>query len=365
MYALIEPCSQETSLQLTCVQTGAVDFPISNAVQELDENDMTTCAPFAADELGPTICVGEILVEIMATTTGNGFTKVQPLLGPYPSGAPAIFISQCARTGGRTAIIGAVGDDDFGALNIERLKADGVDVSGIHIDQELPTGSAFVRYRANGSRDFVYNIWTSAAGQICWTDVVERLAQQAGHLHVMGTLLSRPGIWETVEKIATIVKARGGSISLDPNIRKELNSSPDTVQRFNAMMRRSDLILPSGEELSLITGTDDQAKALDFLFSLGVREVALKKGAAGATVFTPSDPPFHLPGFQIQEVDPTGAGDCFGGAYVACRRLGMDVADSLTYANAAGARNASIRGPMEGAGNRQELDQFIQSKRFT
>ncbi len=104
------------------------------------------------DELGPTICVGEILVEIVATTVGEGFLAAQPLAGPYPSGAPAIFIAQCGRLGGRAAMIGAVGDDDFGRVNLERLQADGVDVSAVAIDRDYPTGSAFVRYRPSGAR---------------------------------------------------------------------------------------------------------------------------------------------------------------------------------------------------------------------
>jgi tagatose kinase len=63
--------------------------------------------------------------------------------------------------------------------------------------------------------------------------------------------------------------------------------------------------------------------------------------------------------FKVMEVDPTGAGDCFGGAYVACRRLGMPPQQALTYGCAAGARNVTVRGPMEGAGTRAELDAFI------
>ena len=55
----------------------------------------------------------------------------------------------------------------------------------------------------------------------------------------------------------------------------------------------------------------------------------------------------------VYEVDPTGAGDCFGGACVACRRLGLSVAESMTYANAAGARNVTVRAPIEGAGTRE------------
>ena len=59
------------------------------------------------------------------------------------------------------------------------------------------------------------------------------------------------------------------------------------------------------------------------------------------------------------EKDPTGAGDCFGGAYVGCRRIGMDIPVSLKYANAAGARNVTVQGPMEGVGTLTDLEAFI------
>ena len=93
------------------------------------------------------LTVGEILVEIVATTKGDGFREPQPLVGPFPSGAPAIFIDQIGRLGTPAAIISRVGDDDFGRLNLDRLIADGVDVSGIEVAKGEATGSAFVRYR--------------------------------------------------------------------------------------------------------------------------------------------------------------------------------------------------------------------------
>lgn len=101
----------------------------------------------APDALGPTVTVGEILVEIVATTAGEGFLAPQPLVGPYRSGAPAIFIDRCGRIGGSAAMVGAVGADDFGRLNLDRLRADGVDVSAVAVDSGFPTGSAFVRER--------------------------------------------------------------------------------------------------------------------------------------------------------------------------------------------------------------------------
>lgn len=77
------------------------------------------------------VTIGEIVVEIMAETQGIGFLEPMALKGPYPSGAPAIFIDQAAKLGVDCGVISAVGHDDFGTLNVERLKHDGVDISAI------------------------------------------------------------------------------------------------------------------------------------------------------------------------------------------------------------------------------------------
>ncbi len=313
----------------------------------------------APDQLGPTVCVGEILVEIVATTVGDGFTEAQPLIGPFASGAPAIFISQCGRLGGRAAMIGAVGADDFGRVNLERLEGDGVDISAISVDPDYPTGSAFVRYRKDGSRDFVYNIATSAAARFGWSDVVGNLVHRAGHLHVMGSALSVPSAREVIDKAVGIVKARGGTLSVDPNIRKELKLDEATERRFAELIAAADLLLPSGEELERAAGVEGEADAIRRLFDIGVKEIVLKRGAEGATYYGRQGERIDAPAFVVREVDPTGAGDCFGGAYLTCRRMGMSAKDALTYAAAAGARNVTVVGPMEGAGTREQLDAFI------
>lgn len=313
----------------------------------------------APDALGPTITVGEILVEIVATTIGDGFRAPQPLVGPYPSGAPAIFIDQVGRIGGSAAMIGAVGDDDFGRVNLDRLRDDGVDVSAVAVDRDYPTGSAFVRYRADGQRDFVYNIATSAAARFGWSEAVAAIVHRAGHLHVMGTALSMPSAVDVIDHAVDIVKARGGTLSVDPNLRKELRLPAVTEERFARLVAAADLLLPSGAELERAAGLDGEAEAVASLRRRGTGEIVLKRGAAGATAFLADGGRVEAPAFKVEEIDPTGAGDCFGGAYVACRRLGLPVADCLAYASAAGARNVTRVGPMEGAGTRAELDAFI------
>lgn len=336
-----------------------------------DDFHGTTLHALAPDALGPTVTIGEILAEIMATSAGHGFLEPLALTGPFPSGAPAIFIDQCARMGGLAGIIAAVGDDDFGRINLNRLHSDGVDVSAVSVWSDHPTGSAFVRYRPDGTRDFVFNIARSAAGLVSLTPQARALLGRAGHLHVMGTAFAIPHLWAMLNEAIPIVKTRGGSVSLDPNLRKELLVQGQTRDRLAQVVGQADLLLPSGGELFLAAGLEDgingdgagdgEAAALNAVFARGVAEVVVKRGAAGATCFGADGTRFDAPGFAVTEVDPTGAGDCFGGAYVACRRLGMSQAQALAYANAAGARNVTRLGPMEGAGTRAELDVFIAS----
>lgn len=321
-----------------------------------DNPNETRLAP---DALGPTITIGEILVEIMAVHIGNGFLEPIELTGPYPSGAPAIFIDQCARMGGAAGIIAAVGKDDFGRINVERLRADGADVSAVSVSEDYPTGSAFVRYREDSSRDFVYNIATSAAAQISLTAEAKALIARAGHLHVMGTAFAIPGAWDIMDHAIGVIKGRGGSISFDPNLRKELLGHRQTQERFARLVDLADLILPSGEELFVAAGTDGEAAAVRALFARNASEIALKRGELGSSFFGADGSRVDCPAFKVVEVDPTGAGDCFGGAYVASRRLGMPAGKALEYGNAAGARNVTVKGPMEGAGSRAELDAFI------
>ncbi len=313
----------------------------------------------AAEALGPTITVGEILVEIMATTIGAGFLEAQPLVGPFPSGAPAIFIDQVARIGGAAGIVAAVGDDDFGRLNVERLQKDGVDVSAIATIPGKPTGSAFVRYRPDGARDFVFNIAHSAAGETRMTEAAAALIERAGHVHVMGSAFAIPGIGEVLLKAIASVKARGGSVSFDPNVRKELVRGGDGRKLIDDMIAVTDLLLPSGDELLVAAGETTEAAAVESLLARGVGEIVLKRGSEGSTHFSRAFGRVDCAAFSVTEIDPTGAGDCFGAAYLTIRRAGLPPSSALLYANAAGARTVTKQGPMEGVSGKDELDRFI------
>jgi D-tagatose-bisphosphate aldolase class II non-catalytic subunit len=301
------------------------------------------------------VTVGEILVEIVAQQRGDGFRQPLELVGPFPSGAPAIFIDQVARLGQACGIIGCVGEDDFGRVNLERLTRDGVDVGAIEVLPGHATGSAFVRYRESGERDFVFNIKNSACGQIRLTKAALTLLGECGHLHVSGASLCSDRVIRVASEAVRLVKRNGGSVSFDPNVRTEVMADPKVLAALKMILSKCDTFLPSGDELTLLTDATTPDKAVREIFALGVTEIVVKQGTRGATYYG-RDGRAECPAYRVQEVDPTGAGDCFDAAFITCRLQGRSVEESLDYANAAGARTVTVRGPMEGTSTFAQLD---------
>ena len=240
--------------------------------------------------------------------------------------------------------------------------ADGVDVSGIEVAKGEATGSAFVRYRPDGSRAFVYNIAHSATGKLTLTPDAEALMESCDHMHVMGTALSAPGLSQVAREAVARITARGGTLSFDPNLRPEILDTPGLREALDEVLAQTNLFLPSGEEIYLFTEADDEAAAVKELLDRGVGDIVIKRGNQGASHFNRAGRTDVAP-LSTDEVDPTGAGDCFGGAFVSFWLAGASPETALRYANAAGANAVTKVGPMEGAATRDELDALLgQSK---
>jgi sugar/nucleoside kinase (ribokinase family) len=120
------------------------------------------------------------------------------------------------------------------------------------------------------------------------------------------------------------------------------------------VLDQCDLLLPSGSEATMLTGNQDSEAACRALLARGVEIVALKRGSEGSTVFTAHDR-FDVPSIPVTEIDPTGAGDCYGGAFVVGLLEGWDLPTTARFANVAGALAVTKRGPMEGIPDRADI----------
>ena len=302
------------------------------------------------------ITIGEILAEILAERQDQEFSKPGVLLGPYPSGAPAIAIDQAARMGAKTAILAKIGKDDFGLLNKERLVSDGVDISHVIETGGNATGTAFVTYSSDGGRKFIFHFTHAACGELSPGDVHEDFIKNTRYLHIMGcSITGSPGMGEAIMKAIALAKKHNIKISFDPNIRPELLKGR-IMDYYNEIIDAACILLTGKSELAFIFG--DTRRAVKKLLKEKDRIVVLKDGSRSTGVYT-RDAAFQVPPFPAVTVDATGAGDSFDGTFLALLCRGKDIKTAALYANAAGAKAVMKRGPMEGNTNLAELEEFI------
>jgi len=308
------------------------------------------------------VTVGELLVEFVSHRKGCGLERIADYSGPYPSGAPAIFLDQAARMGARTAMVGSVGDDGFGRALLGRLRDDGVGTDAVRVIPGLTTGTAFVSYHDDGSRDFIFHLHESAAERVVFSP--DALPSGDLVLHVSAASLGPPGLRAAVLEAVEAVLARGGRICCDPNARPELMRDDEGRKALEGIVAKSFCLMPSTSDLDFLFPGDDEAAAIERLLSGSAEIVAIKRGARGASVVGEGER-HDFPGHRVEEIDPTGAGDCFCGTLIALLAQERPLAEAARLANAAGAIAVTRRGPMEGNSSPEEITRFLGSDATT
>ncbi|MCX8170378.1 MAG: sugar kinase [Candidatus Bathyarchaeota archaeon] len=305
------------------------------------------------------LTIGEILVEIMRVSRDTPLSVPAEFIGPYPSGAPAIFADAVAKLGFPSSIIGAVGDDEFGMLVLNRLRSDGVDVSRVKILGNYLTGIAFISYFSDGSRRFIFHLRQSASSKISVKDIDADHIARFKHLHIMGSaLLIARCVREACYKAVEIARGIGITVSFDPNIRLELMPLEKVRKVCEPIIEKADIVLPNIEEIEALTNSRDLNSACDKLLDKGVDIIALKMGSSGSMICKGGWKK-HIPAFEVKEVDPTGAGDIYDAAFIVGLLRGWDIEKAGYYANVAGALAVTKFGPMEGCPTHNEVMDFM------
>ncbi len=292
--------------------------------------------------------MGELLVEIMRPRPDMSLRDAGEFLGPYPSGAPAIFIDTVARLGHGAGIIGGVGNDDFGRCLLDRLRKDGVDCRFVSVVDGVATGVAFVTYRGDGSRQFIYHIGNTPAAMAKAPDLTG--LPTPAYFHVMGcSLLASEAFRTEILNALEAFAARGATISFDPNLRIELLGPRGLEDVVKPVLARCAVLQPGVEELLRLAGERTSERAAARLFQYPRLElIAHKRGARGCTVFARDGSRFSLGVYPVEPVDPTGAGDAFDAAFLCGLLEQRPLEQCARLATAAAALNTAAFGPMEG-----------------
>jgi len=252
------------------------------------------------------VCCGECLVDMVPDDRG--------CFCPHPGGAPANVAVGAARLGLSTAFVGKRGDDAFGEILQRYLEEGGVDTSGFSATREALTALAFIQHREGRVPEFRFYRSPGADELLRPQDFPARLLDGAKVFHFGSiSLYSEPSAGAT-RAAADKVRAHGGLVSYDPNLRPALmETRPGALEAARSAIGRAHVLKASSEELVELSGHPAEERSLTFLFDHGIRLAAITRGPDGATLAT-ADARVDLPSEEVPVVDTTGAGDAFTAA---------------------------------------------------
>jgi 2-dehydro-3-deoxygluconokinase len=295
--------------------------------------------------------------ETMAAVHAAGPLRLGGTLDLTVAGSESNVAIGLARLGHAVRWVGRVGDDELGQLVLRTLRAEGVDVTGAVVDGGGPTGVLFFERRIADVTRVSYYRSGSAGSRVRADDVLPCLTARVGLLHVTGvTAALGAGAAEAVGACVAAANAQGVPVSLDVNFRSRLWTAAAARSALRPLLTKVDLLFASEDEVLIVAPEPhaDADTAARRLVDEGLATVVLKRGAAGATVYSAAGK-ISAPARVVPTVDLVGAGDAFVAGYLSGRLDALDPALCLDRAVVLGAFAVSRVGDWEGLPTRAEL----------
>lgn len=281
-----------------------------------------------------------------------------------PGGAPANVAVAISRLGGDSAFFGRVGQDPLGRFMKQVLKDEGVDTQHMLLNEEHRTSTVIVDLDDHGERSFTFMVKPSADQFLQPQDVPA--FKQGEWLHVCSIALANEPSRSTTLAAMKAIKAAGGYVSFDPNLREEVWLNPaDLKSVVLQAVALADVVKFSDDELLFLTDKADLQTALSWLneqYDLPL--IVITQGKKGALVIHNNEQQL-ITGKPVNPVDTTGAGDAFVGGLLA----GLVVCDDwhnndnllkiIRQANACGALATTAKGAMTALPTATQLVEYL------
>jgi 2-dehydro-3-deoxygluconokinase len=309
-----------------------------------------------AAELGRVITAGETMALVVPPSPGR--LRHAASLSLSIGGAESNVAIGLARLGIPASWISVLGDDELGELVLHRLRAEGVDTSGVRRIADRATG-LYLREEVAGRLRVYYYRSGSAAATLSPNAFDPSMLQGAAFLHLTGiTGALSQECAEFLPWAATTARDAGVRVSYDVNYRSRLWEPSAAQAATEALLPLIDVLFVGHDEANALWGWETDT-ALEQLSKIGPSEVILKLGADGCAAMINGEQ-LTSPGFPARQLDPIGAGDAFDAGYLAATLWGWAPERRLRAANAMGAFCVQNLGDYEGLPNRRELDGFLE-----
>lgn len=281
------------------------------------------------------------LVATMDRAPEAGETISGKSFGMHGGGKAANQAVAVSRSGGRVALLGAVGDDDFGRARMLDLEHDRVDVGDVQVLAGKSSGVALILVEDGGENRIAYIPGTTM--QVTTEAAISALDRTVPKYVLAPNELPREALAELF--------ARGRDIGSTV----VLNATPDPERVVPLLPLVSILVVNEGEAEMLAGGTHVSAEALAITLSdrYGC-SVVITLGARGVVAFHEAET-LQVPGRVVEAIDTTGAGDTFCGAFVADLAQGATFVEALGYANSAAALSVTRAGAQSSIPLREDV----------
>lgn len=254
-----------------------------------------------------------------------------------------------ARAGGDVTFIASVGTDAFGEQAVSGFVKDGINVEHIKKVDGTASGVAFIFVDKQGENSIA--VASGANLKLLPADILN-LKQLIANAGILVLQLEIP--METVKQAAALAHEAGVRVILNPAPARKLDDQ---------LLQSLNIITPNESEAEFLTGIkiedDDSAcRAAEILQAKGVECVLLTMGARGVYLANGKHREL-IPGFRVNAVDTTAAGDVFNGALAVALAENKSIHDAVVFANAAAALSVTKLGAQPSAHSRCEIDEFV------
>lgn len=311
------------------------------------------------------IALGELLIDF----TMNGQSEQgNNMFEACPGGAPCNVLALLNKMGKKTAFIGKVGKDQFGALLRDTITEAGIDASNLMVDENVNTTLAFVHTFPDGDREFSFYRNPGADMMLTADEVNPEVVKDTKVFH-FGTLsMTHEGVREATKKAVETAKANGCLVSFDPNLRPPLWSSLDLAkEQMEYGFGKCDILKISDNEVQFVSGKEDYDEGIAYLQeTYNIPLILLTMGKDGSRAYY-KGMRVERPGFSVKAIETTGAGDTFCGSslnYLVDHDFENlteeQLGEMLTFANAAAALVTTKKGAIKAMPVKEEVLELIQ-----
>jgi len=296
------------------------------------------------------VTMGETMVSLRTGTP----LRLGGTLSMTMAGAESNVAIGLARLGHTVRWGGRVGADAVGAYILRTLRAESVNVDTVVVDEARPTGLMLAERRVADVSRVSYYRAGSAGSALSASDAAAALAEAPRILHVTGiTPALSHSAAEAVTEAIDLALAAGALVSVDVNYRSKLWTRPEAHPVLAELVRRAHIVIASEDELGLVAPMNETAAA-KALAASGVRQLVIKRGANGATVWHDGES-HDAPAIAVPVLDTIGAGDAFTAGYLSGVLDGLSPTQALRRGTVTGAFAVSAVGDWEGLPTRDEL----------